>query len=58
MQLSNICRKLEIPTSNKFNMDEKGFRLGVIGSEKVVIMRRGPDRRDGYAGGSKQSKSP
>jgi hypothetical protein len=37
-------------------MDEKGFRIGEIGSEKVVIMRRNPDRKDGYAGGSRQSK--
>ncbi|EUC56342.1 DDE superfamily endonuclease, partial [Rhizoctonia solani AG-3 Rhs1AP] len=36
-------------------MDEKGFRIGEMGSEKVIIMRHNPDWKDGYAGGSKQS---
>ena len=37
-------------------MDKKGFWIGEMGSEKVIIMWCGPDCKDGYAGGSKESK--
>ena len=37
-------------------MDEKGFRMGKGGTEKVVVMRSNPDWKDGYVGGSQQSE--
>lgn len=36
-------------------MDEKGFRIGESGQEKVLVLRRSHNRRDGHAGGVKQS---
>ncbi|CAE6401416.1 unnamed protein product [Rhizoctonia solani] len=34
--LSNILKKYKIPPSRIFNMDEKGFRVGEMGSEKPL----------------------
>ncbi|EUC57432.1 pogo transposable element protein, putative, partial [Rhizoctonia solani AG-3 Rhs1AP] len=52
--LSNAIKDLSIDASKIFNMDEKGYLLGITGKEKVVIMRR--DSQDGYAGGAKDCK--
>ncbi|KAG9127710.1 hypothetical protein FRC07_010633, partial [Ceratobasidium sp. 392] len=35
-------------------MDEKGYQIGVSGSEKVIVLRRHDGRQDGHAGGVKQ----
>jgi hypothetical protein len=50
-QLANVFKKFKIAPSRIFNMDEKGYQLGISGLEKVVIMKHG--YRDGYAGGAK-----
>jgi hypothetical protein len=51
---TEAARKYCITPANIFNMDEKGYMLGITGLEKVIIMTR--DHRDGYAGGAKQCK--
>ncbi|KAG8697905.1 hypothetical protein FRC08_006247, partial [Ceratobasidium sp. 394] len=49
--LSNVLEKYDITLDRIFNMDEKGYQLGITGKETVVIIKH--DYRDGYAGGSK-----
>ncbi|KAG8727911.1 hypothetical protein FRC10_005469, partial [Ceratobasidium sp. 414] len=49
--LANVFKKYKITPERIFNMDKKGYQLGITGKETVVIIKH--DHRDGYAGGSK-----
>ncbi|KAF8721838.1 DDE superfamily endonuclease, partial [Rhizoctonia solani] len=46
--LSNVLQGYKIDHTCIFNLDEKGFPMGLTGKEKVVILTW--DHRDGYAG--------
>ncbi|KAF8758803.1 zinc finger protein [Rhizoctonia solani] len=53
--LSNVLQGYKIDHTCIFNLDEKGFPMGLTGKEKVVILTR--DHRDGYAGGIEYIKA-
>ncbi|KAG8761494.1 hypothetical protein FRC12_009386 [Ceratobasidium sp. 428] len=58
VKLANIKQRYNVPPGNVINCDEKGYQLGLIGNEKVIVVQHtSDDERDWRAGELKQPGS-